>query len=68
MKTLKGLHEYYAIICDDSKYTPKKMKANKLICGVYSTRKEAVEAEKEIKDCMCPHVIKKCSVTIQYEW
>ena len=65
-KKLKGLHDYYALICDDSKWTPKNTKANVLICGVFSTRKEAEECAKDVQGCMCKHTIKKCQVVITY--
>ena len=64
---LKGSHEYYALICDDRKYRSKKEKPDPMICGVYSSRKEAKECADSVKDCFCAHTIKKCSVTVEYD-
>lgn len=59
MKTLKGKDHYYALLCDGC------CKDN-IICGVYSTRKEAEGGDGGIKQCPCKHTIKKCSVEITY--
>lgn len=54
--------DFYALICDDSKYS-KGQKAEKMLCGIYASKKEAQNAAKEIKDCLCKHYIKKGNVT-----
>ena len=63
-KKIKG-KDFYALICDEwSTFRIKKDKVSLLLCGVYSTRKEAVDVAKEIKDCPCKHIVKKCSVEV----
>lgn len=56
--------DMFCLICDDSKFAPKDI-TNRLICGIYATRKEAQVVSKEIKDCLCLHSIKKCTVTVE---
>ena len=57
---LKG-KDYYALLCDCSKYGGKDM----LICGVYGGRKEAEEANKKIRSCPARHKIRRCSVEVK---
>lgn len=63
---LKGTELFYAVICDDSKWS-KGEKASKLLCAVMESREEAKEIMETIKDCSCKHYIKKCKVTVEYE-
>lgn len=63
---LKGTDYFYALICDDSKFS-KKQKANKLLCGVFESKAEALEVNNTIKDCSCRHYIKRCKVTVDYD-
>lgn len=58
---------FFALICDDRKYRSKKEKSDPVLCGVFSTKKEAQELFNEIKDCVLDHYIKKCKVTIEYD-
>jgi len=62
---IKSGHSYYVLICSDDKFVPRG-KECKIICGVYSTRKEAEECKEAIKDCVCRHYIRKCSVTVEF--
>mgnify|MGYP001585010102 CR=1 FL=1 len=57
MKTIKGEGYYWALLCDCSEDEP-------LICGVYSSQKEAQKVAKQVKDCPAKHYIKKCQVKI----
>ena len=50
---------YYALLCHSG-----ATKDDAIICGVYATKKEAEEVYGEIKDCVCKHTIKRCSVNI----
>ena len=67
MNKIRGSHEYYVLLCDCG-----KDKKHQLICGVYSSRKEAQQCADGIKDCVAlisnkrAHTIKKCSVTVEY--
>lgn len=56
---LKGQGNYWALVCDCG-----VGKNRWLICGVYPSRKEAIESNKEVKDCVAKHYIKKCEVKI----
>ena len=58
--------DFYALICDDWKYMrrTKGAKRDPMLCGVFSSKKEAQDCAKEIKDCSCTHTIKKCKVTV----
>lgn len=60
--------EFYALVCDDWKYRSKdaKPKRDPMLCGVFSSKKEAEQCAKEIKDCMLDHYIAKCAVTVTY--
>lgn len=51
---ITGQGYYYAILCDSG-----VKKHDYLICGVYATRKEAMEANEAIKECPAKHLIKK---------
>lgn len=64
---IKGHEPYWVLLCDDSAFIPKSARPlnDALICGVYSSKKEAQKAGKEIQDCMVPHKIKRCTVTIE---
>lgn len=59
-KIIKGEKSYWALLCDCG-VKPD----NFLICGVYASRKEAQEVNKEIKDCPAKHYIKRCKVEIK---
>jgi len=48
----------YAIVCSDENFAPKSKK-NRMICGIYASKKEAGEAEKDIGGCVCKHTIVK---------
>lgn len=52
---------YYALLCYcvGSDNDP-------MLCGVYSSLKEAQEIGKEVKDCVAKHKIVKCAVQITY--
>lgn len=65
VKRVQG-QDFYALICDDSKFTDKADVVNEMLCGVYASRKEAQEVAKEVADCVCGHYIKKCDVTITF--
>lgn len=54
---------FYVLLCDDSKYNPSY---DPMICGVFSTRKEAQECADAVKDCPLKHVIKKCDVSVNF--
>lgn len=58
MKTLKG-QDFYALLCD-------RGHEDWIICGVFSTKKEAKEIDEEVKDCPCKHKVVKCEVSIRY--
>jgi len=59
-KTITGDTYYWALLC---KCGTGKNKF--LICGVYPSKKEALEVDKLIKGCpAAPHKIKKCKVKI----
>jgi len=59
MKNIIKFKNYYALLCYSSK--------EPLLCGVYTSRREAEEANQEIKDCPAKHKIKKCRVQIILE-
>ncbi len=66
-KTLEGAGApYWALICDDSEFCDGDDIVNEMICGVYSSKKEAQECEHDIKGCVCKHYIVKCSISITY--
>ena len=60
--------DFWALICDDWKYRrrDKGAKRDPMLCGVYSSKKEAQEVQEEIKDCLCTHTIKKCEVEVVF--
>lgn len=63
---MSGKHApYYAVICSDAKYATTKMKASRLICGVFASRKEAEEMMEKIKGCVLTHYIRRVSLTIE---
>ena len=63
---IKGVGTYYVLICDDSKYVMNRdVPAQKLICGVYASMKEAKKNAHDVKDCPCKHTIKRCKVTVE---
>ncbi len=66
---IKSKEGYYVLLCDTSKYEPKSVskKYPPLVCGVFSTRKEALEVKQEIKGCAGKHTIKKCKLTVEYD-
>lgn len=54
---------YYVLFCDDSKYNKKfDLAEDGLVYGVYSSLREARNVGKDIKDCLCKHYIKRCSL------
>lgn len=57
---------FYALICNDRQYRSKKEKPDPMVCGVYSSKKEAQEAADGVKDCLCEHYIRRCKVTVEY--
>lgn len=59
--------DFYALICDDWKYTrrTKGAKRNPMLCGVYSTEREALDCDKEVQECVCDHYIAKVLVTVK---
>lgn len=57
MKEITGNKNYWAILCYGGVGDP-------LICGVHCSKKEAIEANEEIKDCPAKHKIKRCKVKI----
>lgn len=63
---IKGQNEYYALLCDTSKWEPKYIskKYPPLICGVFASRREAKECADAVKDCVAVHKIVKCQVVI----
>ena len=56
-KEIKGDGYYWVLLCYGVVGDP-------LICGVYSTKKEAKEVNEEVKDCPAKHRIKRCRVRI----
>ena len=57
--TLKA-HNFYSLLCDCGVGKNRFM-----ICGVYASKKEAMEANKEIGKCASRHLIKKCEMEIK---
>lgn len=65
--SLTSRRDYYALMCDDSKYyRGLKKKTDYMLMGVYASKKEAQEANKEVKDCSCRHLIKKVKVKLSW--
>lgn len=62
--SIKGSHDYWAVLCD---CTESSLEEDMMICGVYASKKEALEASEEVKDCVCKHYIKECSVVVTYQ-
>ncbi len=63
-------NDFYALICDDwwlrtKKERKDKTKRDPMLCGVFASKKEAQEADKEIKGCYGKHYIKKCKVQVE---
>jgi len=56
---IKGEGWYWALLCYCGKNDNTPM-----ICGVYPTKKEAEEVNREVKDCVANHKIRKCKITI----
>ena len=56
-KEIKGEGNYWALLCSCTDGNP-------LICGVFSTYKEAKEVAENVKDCPSKHKIEKCKVKI----
>lgn len=53
---------YYALIC-----TNKSRKTSDwIVSGVYPTRKEAQEANKEVEGCLAKHLVKKVELKITF--
>ena len=50
-KTIKGEGNYWALLCDCG-----IGKARFLVCGVYPSKKEAQEVNKEVKDLSLIHI------------
>lgn len=55
--------DFFVLLCDDSKYNPKYQP---MICGVYATKDEAKQANAEIRDCPLKHVMKQCTVQVEF--
>ena len=53
--------DYWVLLCDDSEYNPKY---DPMVCGVYASKKEALDAAGNIEECELKHSIEKCSVEI----
>lgn len=60
MKKIKGSGWYFAMVCECEYINP-------VICGVFSTKKEAevMLNDPELKNCPAKHKIKRCRVTIE---
>jgi len=58
--------DFWVLICDDSKYAIKGKKVNRMVCGVFASKKEAQEVFDTVKECLCKHYIKRCMVTVKY--
>lgn len=56
---IKSDGNYWALLCycDEDKNKP-------MICGIYPSKKEAEEVNKDVKDCFAEHKIKRCKVEI----
>jgi len=58
---IKSSHEYYVLLCDCG-----KDKKHQMICAVIASKKEAQDLNKEVKDCVARHTIRKCKLTVEY--
>lgn len=59
MRKLKGSHVFYVLLCECG------VKNNEMICGVFASKREAVEVRKEVDGCGAKHTIRKCNVTVE---